>query len=143
MALVTGQQLRRKIVLLGAFFELKTLAGPGGSCPAHVPSAIAAREEGIMRFRTRFVTVAGLPLLLSAPPAFAQMSDEDMIQNAMSAAPEAVAKDATIIAMDDQMQMRTLREGTNNFTCMPDNPASRATIRCASTRPPWAGRTPG
>jgi hypothetical protein len=42
----------------------------------------------------------------------------------MSAAPEAVARDAAIMAVDAQGQMRTLREGTNNFTCMPDNPQS-------------------
>ena len=24
------------------------------------------------------------------------------------------------MAMDDKMQMRTLRKGKNNFTCMPD-----------------------
>jgi hypothetical protein len=51
-------------------------------------------------------------------------SDEQMIKNALSAAPKAVAKDATVIAMDDKMQMRTLRKGKNNFTCMPDNPKS-------------------
>ena len=49
-------------------------------------------------------------------------SDEQLIKNAMSAAPKAVAKDATVVAMDDKMQMRTLRKGKNNFTCMPDNP---------------------
>jgi hypothetical protein len=51
-------------------------------------------------------------------------SDEQMVKSALSAAPKAVAKDATVIAMDDKMQMRTLRKGKNNFTCMPDNPKS-------------------
>ena len=51
-------------------------------------------------------------------------TDEEMIQNAMSAAPEAVAGDATIVGFDAQGNMRTLREGTNNFTCMADNPQS-------------------
>ena len=36
--------------------------------------------------------------------------------------PKAIAKDATIVALDDKGQMRTLRQGTNGFTCMPDNP---------------------
>jgi hypothetical protein len=31
---------------------------------------------------------------------------------------------ATIVAMDEQMNIRTVREGTNGFTCMPDTPAS-------------------
>ena len=51
-------------------------------------------------------------------------TDEELIQNAMSAAPEAVAQNATIMAMDAQGTMRTLREGTNHFTCMPDNPTT-------------------
>lgn len=51
-------------------------------------------------------------------------TDEELITNAMSAAPEAVAGDATIIALDEKGHARTLREGANNFTCLPDNPAS-------------------
>lgn len=49
-------------------------------------------------------------------------TDAEMIANAMSAAPKAVASEATIVAMDDKGQMRTLREGKGSFTCMPDNP---------------------
>ncbi len=53
----------------------------------------------------------------------ARGADNDaLIKNAMSAAPELVAKDATIVTFDDKMQMITLRKGTNEFTCMPDNP---------------------
>jgi hypothetical protein len=52
------------------------------------------------------------------------MSDEELIANATSAAPEAVAQHAAVMAMDAQGKMRTLRDGTNNFTCMPDNPQS-------------------
>jgi hypothetical protein len=43
----------------------------------------------------------------------------------MAAAPKNIAEDATIVAMDDKGGMRTLRKGTNGFTCMPDNPTSR------------------
>ena len=50
-----------------------------------------------------------------------------MITSAMSAAPEAVSGAATIIAMDDKMQVKTLRAGTNGWTCMPDMPASPGT----------------
>jgi hypothetical protein len=38
----------------------------------------------------------------------------------MAAAPSAVAGQATILAMDDKMQIRTLREGSNGWTCLPD-----------------------
>jgi hypothetical protein len=54
----------------------------------------------------------------------ATMTDEEMIQSAMAAAPEAVAEDATIVAIGADGKMRTLREGTNDFTCLPDNPSS-------------------
>src|SRR5437762_12262472 len=49
-------------------------------------------------------------------------SDAQLIAGAMSAAPAAVAKNATIITMTADKKMRTLRKGTNSYTCMPDNP---------------------
>ena len=52
------------------------------------------------------------------------ISDQDMITSAMSAAPKAVAEGATIIVMDANNNARTLRQGTNGWTCMPDSPAS-------------------
>jgi len=51
-------------------------------------------------------------------------SDAELIASAESAAPANVGKNATIVAMDADGKMRTLRKGTNNFTCMPDNPAT-------------------
>ena len=64
---------------------------------------------------------------LASPPAQAGSAktpptDAAMIASAMSAAPSAVSKDATIVAMNDKMEMRTLRAGTNGWTCMPDTP---------------------
>ena len=50
-------------------------------------------------------------------------SDAELIKSAMSAAPAAVGKHATIVAMDGD-KMRTLRKGTNTFTCVPDNPTT-------------------
>src|SRR5690348_16456214 len=51
-------------------------------------------------------------------------SDAQLIASAQRAAPAAVAKDATIVAMGADGKMRTLREGHNGFTCMPDSPAT-------------------
>lgn len=51
-------------------------------------------------------------------------TDAQMIQSAMRAAPAHVSKHATIVAMGADGKMRTLREGTNGFTCMPDSPAT-------------------
>ena len=50
-------------------------------------------------------------------------SEKQLIASAMSAAPAAVAKGATIVTMDDK-GMHSLRKGSNGFTCMPDNPAT-------------------
>lgn len=44
-------------------------------------------------------------------------SDEELINNATSAAPEAIGKNAAVM----NWEMKTLREGTNGFTCMPDD----------------------
>ncbi len=57
------------------------------------------------------------------PSEKAGQSDADLIRSAMHAAPESVAKNATIVTMGADGKMRTLRKGTNGFTCMPDNPA--------------------
>jgi hypothetical protein len=47
------------------------------------------------------------------------MSDEELIKLSLSAAPEAVSKDATVIAMGSDDKMRTLRQGAGQWTCMP------------------------
>jgi hypothetical protein len=51
-------------------------------------------------------------------------ADQKAIVSAMSAAPKKVAASATIVAMGKDGKMHTLRKGHNNFTCMPDNPAT-------------------
>lgn len=70
--------------------------------------------------------VSTLALTVSAYAADtkAPASDKQMIASAMSAAPAKVAKGATIVMMEADGKMRTLRKGTNGFTCMPDNPAT-------------------
>ncbi len=50
--------------------------------------------------------------------------DASLIASAMKAAPPHVTKDATIVVMGADGKMRTLRQGSNAFTCMPDNPAT-------------------
>ena len=48
----------------------------------------------------------------------AEMSDAAYTAEALSAAPKSIAKDATVVRMDKDGKMRTLREGKNGFTCM-------------------------
>jgi hypothetical protein len=51
-------------------------------------------------------------------------TDTALIASAMKAAPAKVGKDATVVVMNQDGTMRTLRTGSNGFTCMPDNPAT-------------------
>lgn len=66
-----------------------------------------------------FVTTAVYAEDSMQPP-----GDEELIKIAMSAAPARVAKDATIVVPGADGSLRTLRKGTNGFTCLPDNPDS-------------------
>jgi len=47
------------------------------------------------------------------------MSDADTITLALSAAPKNISKDATVISMGPDGKMRTVRQGTGQWTCMP------------------------
>ncbi len=78
----------------------------------------AADHTVVMRcvFFTFLVALMGLPA-----HAFAQGGANDgeaVIQNALSAAPPAVAEGATVADFGGQV----LREGNNGWTCMPDMP---------------------
>ncbi|HEX8945204.1 MAG TPA: hypothetical protein VF785_18860 [Gemmatimonadaceae bacterium] len=48
--------------------------------------------------------------------------DAALIDNALSAAPVGIANGATVVLRRDGV-MRTLREGSNGWTCFPDNPS--------------------
>lgn len=85
-----------------------------------------------MRTPTPLAGVAlAIPLSLVAIDGFSQdkksPTDQQLIASAMSAAPAAVAKGATVVAMTPDGKMRTLRSGSNGFTCMPDNPTTPGT----------------
>ena len=50
---------------------------------------------------------------------------EEKIQDAMSAAPENIAKDATVLDWPGaDGKMAELRKGTNGWTCLPDDPST-------------------
>jgi hypothetical protein len=76
-----------------------------------------------MNTRTFALIAASLTGFCAAGAALAA-SDEELIQSAMSAAPESVAKDATIIEITADGKMRTVREGKNAWWCMPDTPST-------------------
>jgi hypothetical protein len=73
---------------------------------------------------TRFTVVAAMLVVMGSTQAAGNKTptDAQMIASAMRAAPARVARDATIMVMEPDGTMRTLRKGSNDFTCMPDNP---------------------
>lgn len=66
--------------------------------------------------RASILVLATLPLGAIAQEA--QMSDAQYTAAALSAAPAAVAKDAAVMRVGSDGTMRTLRTGTNGFTCL-------------------------
>ncbi len=74
---------------------------------------------------TLTLALGGLALAADAPaPAAKTPSKAALIASAESAAPPNVGKHATIVNAGADGKMETLREGTNGWTCMPDNPAT-------------------
>jgi hypothetical protein len=52
------------------------------------------------------------------------MNHDAVINSAMSAAPPMIAKNATIVSVSSDGKTQVVRKGTNNFTCMADNPTT-------------------
>jgi hypothetical protein len=48
------------------------------------------------------------------------MSDDELIRTAMSAAPPHISRDAAVMAPGPDGKLRVLKKGTNAFTCIPD-----------------------
>ncbi len=65
-----------------------------------------------------------LTMIVQAAEVKKPLTDKQLSASAMSAAPAKVGRSATIVAMEADGTMRTIREGKNSFTCMPDNPAT-------------------
>ena len=70
------------------------------------------------------VVAIGLTMTVDTVAARQAASDDALIKSAMAAAPSAIGNDATVIEATADGKMRTVRKGTNNFTCMADNPAT-------------------
>jgi len=76
-------------------------------------------EETMRALRTILTLAVSLLLMAAVSPAQnAETSDADYVKQALSAAPPAIADAAVVIRMDKAGAMRTLRPGTNGFTCM-------------------------
>jgi hypothetical protein len=75
--------------------------------------------ERLLTVRALVLAAGGLCLVSGA-----SADDAELIRSAESAAPAAVSSRATIYNVDATGAMTTLREGSNGFWCMADNPAS-------------------
>jgi hypothetical protein len=69
-------------------------------------------------FRTVIVLAVSLTALAATEAQKPQMSDAEYTAQALSAAPKAIAQSASVVRMGKDGSMRTLRTGTNGFTCM-------------------------
>lgn len=67
---------------------------------------------------------AAAPVLFKPIYPAAALDKDALIQSAMSAAPESLAKDAIVVTFDEKMEMVALKKGSNGWSCMPDNPDS-------------------
>ncbi|MCY1127097.1 hypothetical protein OU426_09535 [Frigidibacter sp. RF13] len=67
---------------------------------------------------------AALVLFFAYSTEAVAQDDAALIASAESAAPQAISGDAAIYAVGEDGQMRTVREGTNGWWCMPDSPAT-------------------
>lgn len=64
------------------------------------------------------VTMSLIAIGLTAKAQQGPVSDSEYSAQALSAAPESVAKEAAVVRVEKDGSMRTLREGKNGFTCM-------------------------
>jgi hypothetical protein len=84
----------------------------------HVPVLLAAGSLfALAACNKPTVTNANAPAATTETKA-----PSDPVESAMAAAPEVIGADATIVAANPDGSMKTLREGKNGWTCMPDNP---------------------
>jgi hypothetical protein len=78
------------------------------------------QEENMRKLSLSLAVALSLAVVVvySVAQKKAESSDAQYITQALSAAPKAVAKDATVARMDEGGKMTTVRKGKNGFTCM-------------------------
>ena len=79
-----------------------------------------------MKAEARIIAIVSASIIAAASVPAQGASDADLIANATSAAPKAVGAKSTVIGFNADGSMRVLQQGSNNFTCFPDDPATTA-----------------
>jgi len=101
------------------------------------------RTSQLPVFLVATTVLAGTAALAEPPMAHdgAAMSDDQLVTSAMTAAPAKVSADATIVAAQSDGTLRTVRAGSNGWTCMADNPTTPGPDPMCMDKPAleWAG----
>jgi hypothetical protein len=87
----------------------------------------AKRTRSVALLSVLVIGTVAFGLAKSAPVAGQDDADaQAKIEDAMSAGPVSIAKDATILdyELDADNKLTVLREGTNGWTCFPDTPGT-------------------
>lgn len=63
---------------------------------------------------------AAVSSAIAAEKGIEDMSREEMIKTAMSAAPDKISKEATVMVPGPDGKLTMAKQGTNEFTCIPD-----------------------
>lgn len=106
---------------------LLTLKGAVIRHPFCIAIAYIREFYMIMQRCTAFFATFLLFLLVHACPSAAQSatsqeSATEKIKRALSAGPSSITPDATVAEIDAEGKLEILRQGTNDFTCMPGDP---------------------
>lgn len=84
--------------------------------------ATVCMTNGVVQKGSRAMSAAALPPSSNASPYDQNETTASKIARALSAGPANVTDEATVAEMDVQGNIKILRKGTNDFTCMPGNP---------------------
>jgi hypothetical protein len=92
-------------------------------CPRRLEKHKQARVREVSMFHRIVFAISGVGLSIALNfGAFAQqspaLSDADYMKQALAAGPEAVTKGGAVVRPEHDGTMRTLRQGTNGFTCL-------------------------
>src|SRR5436190_17619754 len=114
--------MQRVKLLACALTGVSLLALP--ACQKAANTAANAAASASNAVETAAATVSNAAESVTGPKLLGpNATDAEKIASAESAAPRAIAENATIVDMS-ATGMRELRKGTNNFTCVADAPAT-------------------
>jgi hypothetical protein len=68
-----------------------------------------------------------------------KMTDEELIKSAMSAAPEAIGKGATIIEVGSDGRFELCVRAATNLRAWPITPTRQGQTQCVPTETQWSG----